>query len=457
VKKQLILIMLCLIAVLISVSTVSAASYYVNDTNGNDFTNTGGINDPFKTIYKGVSSATDGDTVNIAAGTYTGNNNKDIQIDKDITIQGAGQNQTIIDSSGTKAFTIASGTNVTITGLTIKNANGSAIMSSGGGENPTISINQCTFINNSWPGLDKYGGAISFIGTMTVNGCTFINNTAEYGGAIAAEGDVNIIGSLFTGNSAEYGGAIYNYEGIMNITGCNFYNNKATEHGAAVYGAWPESVSTTFIKYSRFVNNLVGTTQQDLYLENPIEAIDQVGAAQGESTMTATLNWWGDNNGPTATRVESRNSNIPIIYSPWLVMNIKADPTTINTGQTSTVKADVYTDSAGVNHSADAVQFFSGPEVTFTSQLGKIGSYTITVPWVLGQAVRTYHGVLAGVDHVTAADGVQVVSTPITVIQAPVANAASNTVGMQETGLPIAGLVLAVLALFGGLATSKRK
>jgi len=38
-----------------------------------------------------------------------------------------------------------------------------------------------------------------------------------------------------------------------------------------------------------------------------------------------------------------------------------------------------------------------------------------------------------------------------------VANAASNTVGMQEAGLPVAGLVLAVLVVFGSLAISKRK
>lgn len=35
--------------------------------------------------------------------------------------------------------------------------------------------------------------------------------------------------------------------------------------------------------------------------------------------------------------------------------------------------------------------------------------------------------------------------------------ATEKTVGMQKTGLPLAGLILAVLALFSGLATSKRK
>ena len=36
-------------------------------------------------------------------------------------------------------------------------------------------------------------------------------------------------------------------------------------------------------------------------------------------------------------------------------------------------------------------------------------------------------------------------------------NVEGKTIGMQETGTPIACLILAILALFGGLASSKRK
>ena len=40
----------------------------------------------------------------------------------------------------------------------------------------------------------------------------------------------------------------------------------------------------------------------------------------------------------------------------------------------------------------------------------------------------------------------------------PLVNAESQTtIKMQKTGLPITGLLLAILALFGGLASSKRK
>jgi len=41
-------------------------------------------------------------------------------------------------------------------------------------------------------------------------------------------------------------------------------------------------------------------------------------------------------------------------------------------------------------------------------------------------------------------------------ISTPQINAATNTVSMQPTGIPITGLILAVLMLLGGLVTSKK-
>jgi len=47
--------------------------------------------------------------------------------------------------------------------------------------------------------------------------------------------------------------------------------------------------------------------------------------------------------------------------------------------------------------------------------------------------------------------------TPITINAVSEVKAASKTIPMHSTGLPISGLILAILAVFGGLATSKRK
>ena len=47
--------------------------------------------------------------------------------------------------------------------------------------------------------------------------------------------------------------------------------------------------------------------------------------------------------------------------------------------------------------------------------------------------------------------------TPITINAIPEVKAASKTIPLQKTGLPLSGLILAILAVLGGLATSKRK
>ncbi len=58
-------------------------------------------------ISSAVNAANDGDTIIIANGTYTGEANKNIVINKNITIQGAGIDKTIIDLQGSgRAFTI---------------------------------------------------------------------------------------------------------------------------------------------------------------------------------------------------------------------------------------------------------------------------------------------------------------------------------------------------------------
>lgn len=67
-------------------------------------------------------------------------------------------------------------------------------------------------------------------------------------------------------------------------------------------------------------------------------------------------------------------------YNPWLVLTLTAHPSTIYTGQNSLLTADVYTDAAGGDHRADAAMFFSGPQVTFTTTLGNVGSKFVTVP-----------------------------------------------------------------------------
>lgn len=517
-KHILLLFLVCFVAVLF-MGSVSAAT---GDKYVNGSVTTSGTGDSWSTAYKtiqeGLDNVANAGTVNIAPGTYTGAGNTNLDVKtSEVTIQGAGQNKTMIDGTSHlgSVLGVESGEKVTIQDLTIQNSvsangampnygvltaknvtfknntayangggaiynegtltvenskftsnivttNGGAIYNYGSG---TCTVTSSIFLNNS---ADQSGGAITnknayltvknskftnnnaawygaicnSDGSMTIGNSNFTGNNAIYfGGAVGNSYDATIRQCEFSGNIAQRGGAIHNF-GTMTVTGCNFNNNNATLEGGAIYN--DRHIIT--VKYSRLVGNTAANTPQDIYMNS--------------GTLNAKLNWWGSNAGPSTGRIaQNEGTPNPEIYSPWLVMNIKSNPSTIYTGQTSKITANVYMDSANDNHSADANQFFSGPQVTFTTNLGKIGSDSITVPWVLGQAVRPLVANEGqGLATVTAADG-QVVATEVTILQAPTVNAVTNTegtVGMQETGMPITGLILAVLTLFGGLIVSKR-
>jgi hypothetical protein len=140
-------------------------------------------------------------------------------------------------------------------------------------------------------------------------------------------------------------------------------------------------------------------------------------------------------------------------------LNVNANPSTINPGESSTITADVFHDVAGGDHSKDASLFFSGSRVIFTTNLGNVGSKSVTVPWTNGLAraiLRADEG--AGIATVTAAD-YQVVQTLINIQGASnSANAVSTTrnVGMKNTGQPLAGIVMSILLVLGGMISVRK-
>ena len=67
--------------------------------------------------------------------------------------------------------------------------------------------------------------------------------------------------------------------------------------------------------------------------------------------INAVNNWWGKNTAPTisissiepttATDIWKSSALGTLNYNPWIVLNVNASPSTINTGQTSTITADL--------------------------------------------------------------------------------------------------------------------
>jgi predicted outer membrane repeat protein len=198
------------------------SNVYVNPNTGNDSTGDGSHSSPLQSLAKAISEVRAGGTVHVAKGTYSGANNRGIRIDKDVTIIGESQNNTIIDAQGQNStFFVGYDFTVTIKNLMFSNGNatssgnGGAIVSSG-----TLNLNNCTFINNT---AEIHGGAIYTDHPLNINGCTFTGNTAKYGGAIRGISYVpytfTVHFSSFVNNTATTGNAIYcdNY-GSVNAT-----------------------------------------------------------------------------------------------------------------------------------------------------------------------------------------------------------------------------------------------
>lgn len=100
-------------------STNGTKTIYVskNGTDRNDGLTPG---KPKRNIVKALNAVNPGDTIKVASGIYQDN----LLIDKNITLIGNTQNNTILDGQGNKCIYINPGITVTITNFTIKNGTG---------------------------------------------------------------------------------------------------------------------------------------------------------------------------------------------------------------------------------------------------------------------------------------------------------------------------------------------
>ena len=237
----LLLLSLTLLFCLTTVSAASGNNIYVN-TEGNDswdgqsvVYNSTTKSGPKLSIKNATGTVNKGGTIHIANGQYTGENNTNITINKNMNIIGESQKKTIINGTDTSwIFNISSGVTVTIKNLTLTNGNsttGGAIENHG-----NLTVNNCIFTSNTagWDGTNtNYGGAINNQGNLTVNNSIFTNNNARVGGAIynSPSSTLNVNNSIFTDNAGKLGGAIYNH-GCSTVKGSNFTKNTAQRGGA---------------------------------------------------------------------------------------------------------------------------------------------------------------------------------------------------------------------------------
>ncbi len=249
---------------------VGVSNLYVDDSGSNSNNGlTSGA--PFATLAYAISQAIDGigATINVAAGTYTEHT---VNVNKSVTIKGAGSSSTIFDSNTSNVgFISITSSDVTIEALKIKDYNftsSSTTANAYGGAgirvgvtpgNETVSatlsgitIKDVVFEDNYSDASSGDGGAIEFqthaspystSTTATIEGCTFKGNRAgitgsnvggHNGGAIQGKigAHVTIKNSIFYDNDADYTGSAVNFwatasTATVTMNNCTLYDNTA--------------------------------------------------------------------------------------------------------------------------------------------------------------------------------------------------------------------------------------
>jgi hypothetical protein len=183
----------------------------------------------------------DGDTLAIAAGTYT---EAGITVNKSLTLQGEGAATTIVQGAASRGtapqgvFVIHPGVTVTIQALTIRYGTAwheEGPYQGGGVEN----AGTLTLINTAVRDNDAYnGGGLANLsnGILTVINSTISGNAAAGGGGITNVNVITLINSTVSGNTTpgyaadNRGGGLYNW-GTLTLTHSTVSGNAAGDIG----------------------------------------------------------------------------------------------------------------------------------------------------------------------------------------------------------------------------------
>src|SRR5262249_44842217 len=123
----------------------------------------------YDTVGAALAAAADGDTISIAAGTYSGG----LTITKNVSILGAGAQATTISGGGPVVF-VRTGVTATLGQLTLS---GGDFIAGGGIRNEgTLNLKQVTVSGNH---SSCCGGGIANLGSMTIKQSSVVGNSAD--------------------------------------------------------------------------------------------------------------------------------------------------------------------------------------------------------------------------------------------------------------------------------------
>jgi len=316
------LLLLALFLTLAPTIMASTATWYVNGVRGNDSNNCKSPTAACKTIGHAIVLALSGDTVTVAAATYSEN----LTISRSLKITGSGARTTIIDGGGHGSVVRISstGANVTLSNMTIRNGSDGGVVffgGSGGGisNTGTLTVNSGTISGNRVGASRAYsvshGGGIYNGGTLTINRSTISGNSASgiflarsygVGGGIYNAGTLTVNnstisanytgpGTAFGGNYG-FGGGIYN-AGTLTVNNSTISPNISSWPSGGIYG--PATLQNSIVANGELGNCAGAMTSKGYNLSDDGTCnFSSKGDWNNTDPMLVTL---GNNGGPTQT------------------------------------------------------------------------------------------------------------------------------------------------------------
>ncbi len=220
----------------------AATTWYVDAAVGDDANDCLSPATACATIGMAVTKASDGDSIEIAAGTYA---EYGLEISKDLSISGAGADTTVVDGGG-NGRVLETDADISISGLRIQNGqtsdSGDLFATSGAGikNSGNLTLTEVVVSDNN---AGHSGGGIFNTGNLYLTGTQILSNTAtNMGGGINnyAYGNITITRSTLAYNAAQGsgGGALYilGFSGVrIAIRESTLSDNTTGYYGGGIY------------------------------------------------------------------------------------------------------------------------------------------------------------------------------------------------------------------------------
>ncbi|MCC7142631.1 MAG: hypothetical protein IT349_11080 [Candidatus Eisenbacteria bacterium] len=198
------------------------------------------VPEEFQTLQAGVTAASPGDTISVAAGVYQGTGNRGLQLTGDdlVLLSRDGPGAVTIDCGGAdRAMEIGNAFgHVSVDGLEFTNGLGDlggAVLAGA----VTCTFRNCRFYRNR---ATLRGGAVHAAWITQFIDCVIVDNEEHSqggGGVSGGWGDVSLVRCLLTGNRSfgGTGGAIYSDAAVVSLTSCTVATNYASSGGGAIF------------------------------------------------------------------------------------------------------------------------------------------------------------------------------------------------------------------------------